>query len=62
MKRVKIRAGTPPSASDKTIRRILKKAGIKQRHVQKKGALTKNGLKLRLKFAQNVRQKLPNNF
>ena len=57
-----VRAGIPPSISTATVRRVMKKAGIKWSHAQKKGVLTKSDLKLRLKFARKVRRKLPKNF
>ena len=62
MEKIKLRAGIPPSASDETVCRVPRKAGIKWIHAQRKGILTKNDLKLRLKFASTVQQKLPNNF
>ena len=61
MKKIKVRAGIPPSASDETVCRVSRKAGIKWIHAQKKQIPTKNDLKLRLKFASTVQQKLPSN-
>ena len=52
-----VRAGIPPSISTVTVRRIMRKAGLKQSRAQKKGVLTKSDLKLRLNFAQKVRRK-----
>ena len=62
VKRVMVRAGIPPSISTATVRRVMKKAGLKWSHAQKKGVLTKSGLELRLKFARKVRRKLPKDF
>ena len=62
VKRVMVRAGIPPSISTATVRRVMKKAGLKWSHAQKKGVLTKSDLKLRLKFARKVRWKLPKDF
>ena len=39
----------------------MRKGGLKWSHAHKKGVLTKNDLKLRLKFAQKVCWKLPKN-
>ena len=62
VKRVMVKAGIPPSISEQTVRRVLRKAGLKWARVQRKGILTKNDLKLRLKFTRNVHRKLPANF
>ena len=62
VKRVMVRAGIPPSISTSTVRKVMKKAGLKWSHAQKKGVLTKIDLKLRLKFARKVRRKLPKDF
>ena len=51
VKRVMVKAGIPPSISEETVRRVLRKAGLKWARVQRNGILTKNDLKLRLKFA-----------
>ena len=61
VKRVMVKAGIPPSISEETVWRVLRKAGLKWARVQRKGILTKNDLKLRLKFARKVRRKLPAN-
>ena len=53
MKRAVVSAGISPSISTATVRRVMKKAGLKWSHAQKKGVLTKSDLKLRLKFAWN---------
>ena len=57
-----VKAGTLSSISEETVQRVLGKVGPKWARVQKKGILTKNDLKLRLKFAQKVHCKLPANF
>ena len=57
-----VRAGIPPSISTGTFRSVMRKAGLKWNHAQKKGVQTKSCLNLRLKFAQTVRQKLPKDF
>ena len=62
VKRVMVGAGIPPSVSTATVRRVMRKAGLKWNHAQKKGLLTKSDLKLRLKFARKVRRKLPKDF
>ena len=51
MKRAVVSASISPSISTATVRRVMKKAGLKWSHAQKKGVLTKSDLKLRLKFA-----------
>ena len=56
-KKVMVKAGIPPFISEETVRRVLRKTGLKWTHFQTKGILTKNDLKLRLKFAQEVRRK-----
>ena len=56
VKRIMVRAGIPPSISTAIVRRVMKNAGLKWSHAQKKGVLTKSDLKLRLKFARNVRR------
>ena len=38
-KRMKVRAGIPPSVSDEIVQRVLKKAAMNWRHAQKKGIL-----------------------
>ena len=62
VKRAMVKAGIPPSISGETVWRVLRKAGLKWARVQRKGVLTKNDLKLRLKFPRKVRRKLPANF
>ena len=61
-KKVMVKAGIPPSITEETVRRVLRKTGLKWTRVQRKGILTKNDLKLRLKFARKVRCKLSVNF
>ena len=55
-------AGISPSIGEETVCRILQKADLKWAHVQRKGILTKNDLKLRFKFAKKVRRRLSANF
>ena len=62
LKRVIVKVGIPPSISEETVCRVLRKAGLKWTRVHRKGILTKNDLKLRLKFARKVRRKLSANF
>lgn len=62
VKRVMVRADIPPTISSRTVSRVMKKAGLKWCHAQKKGVLTKSDLKQRLKFARTVRRKLPKTF
>ena len=52
-----VKADFPPFISVETVRRVLRKTGLKWTHFQMKGILTKNDLKLRFKFAQKVRRK-----
>ena len=46
-----VNAGIPPSISEETVRRILGNTDLKWTHFQRKVILTKNDLKLTLKFA-----------
>ena len=62
VKRVMVRAGIPPSISIATVLRVMRKAGLKWSHAQKKRVLTKSDLSLRFKFAQRIRRKLPKDF
>ena len=57
VKRLMANTGIPPSICEKTVCRVLQKAGLKWNHVQRKGILTKNDLKLRFKFTPKVRRK-----
>ena len=57
VKRVAVKAGIPPSNSEETVPRVLRKAGLKWTHLHRKGILTKNDLKLRLKFAGKICRK-----
>ena len=57
-----VRVGIPPSVSTAKVRSVMRKAGLKWNHAQKKGVQTKSDLNLRLKFARTVRQKLPKDF
>ena len=45
-----VTAGVPPTIREETVRRVLQKTVLKWTHFQRKGILTKNDLKLRLKF------------
>ena len=56
------KVGIPPFISEERIDRDLQGAGLKWGCVQRKGILTKNVLKLRLRFAEEVRCKLSPNF
>ena len=51
------KAGIPPSISKKTVRKVVQKTDLKWTHFQRKEILTKNELKLRLKFARKVSRK-----
>ena len=62
LKKVRVRDGIPPSICTATVCRVLRNAGLKRSHAQRKGMLTKNDVKLRLKVAQKVRWKLPKDF
>ena len=48
------KAGIPPSISEETVRKVLQKTDLKWTNLQRKGILTENDLKLRVKFAQKV--------
>ena len=61
-KKIKAKAGISPDVSDETVRRVLHSAGYKYYHSRKKGLLTQNDLKLRLKFARKVKSLLSENF
>ena len=52
-----VKAGISPSVSEETVCRALLKTGLKWIHFQRKGILTKNDLKLRLKFSRKVCRK-----
>ena len=56
-KRVMIKAGIPSFITEETVRRILRKTVLKWTHFKRKGIVTKNDLKLRLKVAQEVYHK-----
>ena len=62
LKKVRVRDGIPPSVCTATVCRVLRNAGLKRSHAQRKGMLTKNDVKLRLKVAQKVRWKLSKDF
>ena len=56
-KRVMRKACIPPSISEETVRKVVQKSDLKWTHFQRKEILTKNDLKLRLKFARKVCRK-----
>ena len=56
-KRVMEKAGIPPSISEEIVLKVVQKTDLKWTHFQKKGILTKNDLRLRLKFARKVCRK-----
>ena len=56
-KRIMVKASNPPFISEETVRKVLQKTNLKWTHFQRKGILTKNDLKLRLKFARKVCRK-----
>ena len=49
-----VKARIAPSISEEIVRKVLQKTDQKWIHFQRKGILTKNDLKLRLKFARKV--------
>ena len=49
-KRVMGKACIPPSISEETVRKIVQKSDLKWTHFQIKEILTKNDLKLRLRY------------
>ena len=51
------KAGIPPSISEETVRKVVQKTDLKWTNFQRKGILTENDLKLRLKFARKVCRK-----
>ena len=56
-KRVMGKACIPPSTSKETVCKVVQKSDLKWTHFQRKEILTKNDLKLRVKFAQKVCRK-----
>ena len=62
MKRVIVKARIPLSVSTETVRRVIRKAGLKWRQGQNNVVLIKAHLKLKLKFAQKVCRELPKDF
>ena len=56
-KRVMGKAAIPPSICDETVSKVMQMTDLRWTHVQRKGILTKNDLKLILKFAQRVCRK-----
>ena len=57
VKKGMVKAGIPPSISEETVRKVMQKTDLKWTHFQRKGIPTKNGLKLRVKFARKVCRK-----
>ena len=57
VKRVMVKAGIPPSISEKTVRRVLQKAVLKWTRVQRKGIPTKNDLKLIKSVSDTIKKK-----
>ena len=53
-KGVLVKAGIPPSINKETVRRVLRKTDLKWTHFQRKGIISENDLKLRLKFAWKI--------
>ena len=49
-KGVMIKAGISPSISEETVHKVVQKTDLKRTHFQRKRILTKDDLKLRLKF------------
>ena len=45
-----VKAGIPPSISEETVRKVVKKTDLKWTHFQRKGVPIKSELELRLKF------------
>ena len=56
-KRVMGKTCIPPSISEETVRKVVQKTHLNWTHFQRKGILTKNDLKLRLKFDCKVCRK-----
>ena len=56
-KRLIVKAGIPPSIREETSRRDLQKIYLKWTHFQRKGILSKNDMRLWLKFALKVCRK-----
>lgn len=55
-RRLKINAGLSLNVSDQTIRRVLHENNMHYRHSAKKGVLSRDDLKKRLKFARKVKK------
>ena len=53
-KRVLVKAVIPPSISKETVCRVMPKTDLKWTHFQRKGIMSKNDLKLRLKLAWKI--------
>ena len=56
-KKVLVKAYIPPSISKNTVCRVLRKTDLKWTQFQGKGAMSKNDLKFRIKFAWKVYRK-----
>ena len=54
-KRIKLYSGVS-SVHDRTVRRVLNKYGYHYRQTRRKGLLTENDLKLRMKFAKAIKR------
>ena len=52
-----VKAGILPSVSKETVHRVLRVSDLKWTHFQRKGIMSKNDLKLRLKFVRKVYSK-----
>ena len=51
------KAAIPPSIIEETVCKVVQKTDLKWTNFQRKGILTENDLKLRVKFAQKVCRK-----
>ena len=54
-KRIKLYSGVS-SVHDRTVRRVLNKYGYHYRQARRKGLLTENDLKLRMKFVKAIKR------
>ena len=52
-----VKAGIPPSISEETVRRLGRKTCLKWTYFQKKEIMSKNDLKLRVRFVQKCYRK-----
>lgn len=60
-KQIRVAAGIPSSVHDECIRNVLRQNGYKFLHARKKGLMSANDLKERLKFARKVKRLLSTN-